>query len=172
MLPAFPPMTPIVAVRSTMILATLAWAAGEVLMRRSPEADRRARMAWTIAIVLAGIHVVLALHFVYGWNHEVAVAETARQAAERFGWGWRGSLYVNYAFLGWWLAEVCWWWAAPYSHATRSFRFEIVRLAAFTFMFTNGAVVLASGAGRVAGIAAIAAVVIAAAARRRRTRFA
>lgn len=77
----------------------------------------------------------LAFHFVYRWDHEVAVAETARQAAVRFGWGWRGSLYVNYAFLTWWLADVCWRWAARDSQATRSFRFESIRLAAFTFMF-------------------------------------
>jgi hypothetical protein len=165
------PMTPLIAVRSTMILATLAWAAGEVLMRRSRRADRWARTAWTVAIVLAGIHVVLAFHFVYRWDHDVAVAETARQAAERFGWGWRGSLYVNYAFLVWWLADVCWWWAAPASHLSRSLRFEIVRLAAFTFMFVNGAVVFASGAGRLAGIGAIAAVLLASPASRPRTRL-
>ena len=162
-------MNPVVFVRGTMILATLAWAAGEVLMRRSRRADRWARMAWTVAIVLAGIHVVLAFQFVYGWDHDIAVAETARQAADRFGWGWRGSLYVNYAFLLWWLADVCWWWAAPASHMSRSLRFEILRLAAFTFMFFNGAVVFASGAGRLAGIAAMAAVVLASPARRLRT---
>jgi hypothetical protein len=155
-----------------MILATLAWVAGEVLMRRSRQADRWARAAWTAAIVLAGIHVVLAFHFVYAWDHDVAVAETARQAADRFGWGWRGSIYVNYAFLAWWLADVCWWWAAPDSHASRSSRFEILRLAAFTFMFVNGAVVFASGAGRMAGIAAIAAVLLASPASRLRTRLA
>ena len=155
-----------------MILATLGWAAGEVLMRRSRRADRWARAAWTVAILLAGIHVGLAFHFVYGWDHDVAVAETARQAAERFGWGWRGSLYVNYAFLLWWLADVGWWWAVPASHLSRSIRFEILRLAAFLFMFVNGAVVFASGAGRLAGMTAIAAVLLASPASRPRTRLA
>lgn len=153
-----------------MILATLAWAAGEVLMRRSPSADRVARAAWTVAIFLAAIHVVLAFHFVYGWDHEAAVAETARQAEERFGWGWRGSIYVNYVFLTIWLADVWWWWAAPASHASRSSRFEIARLAAFVFMFVNGAVIFASGIGRLAGIAAVAAVLLSSAANRPRTR--
>ncbi len=155
-----------------MILATLAWAAGEVLMRRSDRVDRWARTAWTVAIVLAGVHVALAFHFVYGWDHDLAVSETARQAAERFGWGWRGSIYVNYAFLSWWMADVCWWWAAPQSHMSRSRRFEIVRFAAFTFMFLNGAVVFASGIGRIAGIAAIAAVLLASPASRSGTRLA
>jgi hypothetical protein len=151
-----------------MILATLGWAAGEALMRRSPRADWWARAAWTVAILLAGVHVGLAFHFVYGWNHELAVAETARQAEERFGWGWRGSIYVNHVFLSLWLADVCWWWAAPESHAARSLRVEIVRLAAFTFMFVNGAIVFASGIGRLAGIASVTAVVLASPASRSR----
>lgn len=160
------------AVRGTMILATLAWAAGEVLMRRSPQADRWARTAWTVAILLAAIHVGLAFHFVYAWNHETAVVETARQAAERFGVGWRGSIYVNYVFLGVWLADVCWWWAAPASHGSRSIRFEIARLATFVFMFVNGAIIFASGIGRLAGIAAVAAVLLASPASRPRTQLA
>src|SRR5262245_11729099 len=148
-------MSPEIAVRGTMILATLAWAAGETLMRRSPQADRWARTAWTLAIALAGVHVALAFHFVYGWNHEVAVTETARQAANTFGWGWRGSIYVNYVFLSLWFADVCWWWAAPTSHASRSHRLEIVRLATFVFMFVNAAIIFASGIGRLAGISAV-----------------
>jgi len=71
-----------------MILATVAWAAGETLMRRSPRSDRLARAIWTMGIVLAVIHVVLAFHWVYGWNHEAAVEATVRQTAARFGWGW------------------------------------------------------------------------------------
>jgi len=165
-------VTPEIAVRGTMILATLAWAAGEALMRRSPTADRFARSAWTIAILLAVVHVGLAFHFVYGWNHAAAVDATARQAAEAFGWGWRGSIYVNYVFLSFWLADVAWWWLAPVSHASRSMRFEIARIAAFTVMFVNGAIVFASGIGRLAGIAAVALVLIASTARRPRPQLA
>lgn len=144
-----------------MILATVAWAAGEVLMRRSPAGDRLARGIWTAGIALALIHVVLAFDLVYAWNHDLAVAATARQAADRFGWGWRGGIYVNYAFLACWLADVGWWWAAPGSHLSRSRRFEAARLAFFTFMFFNGAVVFASPAGRLVGIPAVAAVLLA-----------
>ena len=160
------------AVRGTMILATLAWAVGEVLMRRSSQADRWARTAWTVAIFLAAIHVGLAFHFVYGWNHETAVIETARQAEDRFGIGWRGSIYVNYVFLAIWLADVCWWWGAPASHASRSIRLEIARLATFVFMFVNGAIIFASGIGRLAGVAAVAAVLLASPASRPRTQLA
>ena len=162
-------MTPLAVVRGTMILATVAWAAGEALMRRSPTSDRLARAIWTTGIVLAVIHVVLAFQLVYAWNHEAAVAATVRQAADRFGWGWRGGIYVNYVFLALWLGDVCWWWLAPVSHASRSLRLETARLALFTFMFLNGAVVFASGAGRLVGSASVAVVLLAALARRHRT---
>ena len=152
-----------------MILATVAWAVGEALMRRSPISDRLARAIWTMGIALALIHVVLAFQLVYAWNHQAAVAATVRQAADRFGWGWRGGIYVNYVFLTLWLADVCWWWVAPASHAARSLRIETARLALFTFMFLNGAVVFASGTGRLVGIASVAVVLIASLARRRHT---
>jgi len=143
-----------------MILATVAWALGEALMRRSPRSDRWARASWTIGIALALIHVVLAFHLVYGWNHEAAVAATARQAADRFGWGWRGGIYVNYVFLALWLADVGWWWLAPVSRASRPRPIETARLALFTFMFLNGAVVFASGAGRLVGVASLTVVLL------------
>jgi hypothetical protein len=151
-----------------MILATVAWAAGEALMRRSPASDRLARLLWTIGIALAAIHVVLAFHLVYSWNHEAAVAATMRQAADRFGWGWRGGIYVNYVFLALWFVDVCWWWLAPLSHASRSIRIETARLGLFTFMFVNGAVVFAAGIGRLVGIAAVSVVLLAALAHGRR----
>jgi hypothetical protein len=154
-------MPPLLIVRGTMILATVAWAAGEALMRRSPASDRLARAIWTIGIALAVIHVVLAFHWVYGWSHEAAVQATARQTAARFGWGWRGGIFVNYVFLTLWLADVCWWWRAPASHASRPVRIEMARRALFTFMFVNGAVIFASGIGRLAGIASVALVLLA-----------
>ena len=144
-----------------MILATVAWAAGETLMRRSPVSDRLARAIWTMGIAMAVIHVVLAFHWVYRWNHEAAVQATVRQTAARFGWGWRGGIYVNYVFLTLWLADVCWWWRAAESHASRPVRIEMARRALFTFMFVNGAVIFASGIGRLAGIASVALVLLA-----------
>ena len=162
-------MTPPTVVRGTMILATIAWSVGEVLTRRSPRSDRLARAIWTIGLALALIHVFLAFELVYAWDHEAAVTATAQQAADRFGWGWRGGIYINYVFLALWLGDVCWWWAAPASHASRSLRIETTRLALFTFMFFNGAVVFASAAGRLVGIASVAAVLLASPSLRRST---
>jgi hypothetical protein len=153
-------MTSLTVVRGTMVLATVAWATGEVLMRRSLVSDRLARGAWTIGIALALLHVILAFEFVYGWDHEAAVAATASQTAQLVGWGWRGAIYVNYIFLTIWLADVAWWWAAPASHAVRSMSLETARLALFAVMFFNGAVVFASNGTRIVGLAAVTAAVI------------
>lgn len=159
-------------VRAVMIVSTVAWALGEALMRRSVASDRLARTIWTAGIALALLHVGLAFELVYGWNHEAAVAATMQQTADRLGWGWRGGIYVNYAFLALWAADVCWWWLAPASHSRRSLRLERTRLVFFAFMFLNGAVVFASGIGRLFGIASLALVVIASARRKPRAVYA
>jgi len=152
-----------------MILATAAWAVGEALMRRSSMADRLARAAWTLGIALALMHVVLAFEVVYAWDHEVAVAATMRQTADLVGWSWRGAIYVNYVFLTLWIADVCWWWIAPASRTARPWGIEAARIAAFTFMFFNGAVVFASGVGRLVGIASVSLVLLASLERARQT---
>jgi hypothetical protein len=138
-----------------MIVATVAWAIGEALMRRTPGFDRWARSIWTVGITLALVHVFLAFQFVYAWDHDRAVAATVQQSVDRVGWGWRGGIYVNYLFLILWLADVCWWWLMPASRASRSTRIEAARFILFTFMFVNGAVVFASGIARLVGIASI-----------------
>jgi hypothetical protein len=150
-----------------MIVATVAWALGEALMRRSQALDRAGRAAWTAGLVLALLHVALAFHFVYDWSHEAAVAATVQQTVDRFGWGWRGGIYINYLFVTLWLADVCWWWVAPRSHASRPMAFERARLALFAFMFLNGAVVFGAGIGRLVGIGSLVLVLVASPLRRR-----
>src|SRR5262249_28072756 len=131
-------VNPLTVVRGTMHVATVAWALGEALMRRSPAIDRAARAFWTAGVALALVHVGLAFHFVYGWDHTAAIAETTRQTAELVGWNFRGGIFVNYAFLAVWLTDVCWWWVSQQSHAARSVRVELARRALFAFMFLNG----------------------------------
>lgn len=143
-----------------MLLATVAWALGEALMRRQPEFDRLARTIWTAGIALALVHVLLAFEFVYGWDHGAAIAATTRQTSEVMDVNFRGGIFVNYAFLLIWFADVCWWWLSPESHASRSRRLEFGRLALFAFMFFNGAIVFASGAGRWIGIASLVLVLV------------
>jgi hypothetical protein len=155
-----------------MIVATVAWAIGEALMRRSPVSDRVARASWTIGIALAFIHVFLAFQLIYAWDHEAAIAATVRPAAERFGIRWRGGIYVNYVFLMAWFADVCWWWLSPVSHASRPMRLERTRLAVFIFMFLNAAVVFASGTGRLVGTMSVVVVLVASLWRGQRTALA
>jgi hypothetical protein len=155
-------------VRSTVLAATVAWAIGEVLMRK-PELDRLARAVWTSALLLMLVHVVLAFEMVYGWSHGAAVDATARQTAAVVGWAWGDGIFVNYVFLAVWAADAAWWWLAPASRASRPARVEAGRTALFLFMFVNGAVVFAAGIGRVIGALSIAAVLLSLASRRQRT---
>jgi hypothetical protein len=154
-------------VRATMLVATLAWAGGEALMRRPGRLDELARSTWTAGVVLACLHVFLAFYLVYGWDHEAAVAATVQQSAGRFGTGWRGAIYLNYLFVMLWLADVCWWWIRPAAHRSRPIWIERTRFLLFAFMFVNGAIVFAAGAGRLVGIVAVG---IAAAGHMRRLR--
>lgn len=153
-------MSPLLFVRGTMWAATLAWAIGEIGMRRFPHASRGVRAIWTVGVALAFVHTSLAFHHVHGWSHSAAALETMRQAEERFGVGWSGGIYVNYVFLGTWLLDAGWWWFAAQSRAARARGIEAARVAFFVFMFVNGAIVFASGLGRLVGIACVGAVLL------------
>ena len=98
-------------------------------------------------VVLAIVHVLIALGYTYGWNHELAVRETARQAGEVYGFGWRGSIYVSYAFLVVWAIDA---WRGQ-----TLMRHWIMR-AFFLTIIINGAIVFASPLGRVLGAAVVA----------------
>jgi hypothetical protein len=144
------------AVRAIVSVATVAWSLSEVL-RYGPVSARWARAAGTVALLLTLLHVLVAFDRVYGWDHEAAIAATVQQSAETFGWGWRGAIYINYLFLAFWLADVLWWWIAQMSHAVRPRWLEATRFSIFMFMFVNGAVIFASGIGRVIGVVAVSA---------------
>src|SRR5262245_5339783 len=85
-------VTPLAAVRGTMLLAAVAWALGEALMRRNASLDRLARTFWTAGIALALVHVALAFQFVYRWDHDKAIEATTRQTAELVGCDLRGGI--------------------------------------------------------------------------------
>lgn len=84
---------------------------GRVAHHRPP-----ARWAWPALMLGAALliaHVLIALSVRYGWNHERAVAETAKQAAAVYGFEWRGNIFVSYAFVLLWLAEGVRWRGSP-----------------------------------------------------------
>ncbi len=144
-----------VALYVTIWLALVALLLGELGRRRNRQTGvttRRAIVASAIGVVLGTAHTLLALGVVYDWDHARAVTVTAERAATLYGVAWPGSLYVNYVFLAWWLADTGWWWLSPRTFLRRPSIIEWAwRLTAFT-MVINGAVIFASPAGRVAGV--------------------
>ena len=94
--------------------------AAAFFLGRSSRERQIGRTVWTHAWCWLVIHVVCAFHFYHGWNHEVALADTARRTAERIGWAFAGGLYFNYVFLALWGFEICWWWIAPSTYSKRS----------------------------------------------------
>jgi hypothetical protein len=138
-----------------MIVAMIFWAWAEVRRLRVPTGDRLARALSTAGILLALAHTAAAFHFVHGWSHARALADTARQTAALFGVDWAGGLYINYAFLALWCVDVGSWWLAPVAHRSRSPLAQDVLLGVFVFMFLNGAVLFGRGPARVLGAAAI-----------------
>jgi hypothetical protein len=106
------------------------------------QADRQARVLWTIGLIVYLIHVVCAFTYFYDWSHEVAYRETARQTASLFGVDWGGGLYLNYLFTLVWSADCLWWWSDEASYRLRS-RWSAVSTHAFlAFMFLNATIVV------------------------------
>jgi len=152
-----------VALYVTVWLALVALLLGELGRRRNTQTGvttHWAIVASAIGVVLGTTHTLLALGVVYGWDHARAVAVTAEQAARLYGVAWPGSLYVNYVFLAWWLADTGWWWLSPRTFLRRSRIIEWAwRYTAFT-MVINGAVIFASPAGRIAGVPLVVALLV------------
>jgi hypothetical protein len=105
---------------------------------------RWARPAFTAGALLAILHAATAFADRYGWDHERAVIATAAQSAQIYGFAWRGSIYVNYAFLALWLF-LAWSW-----------RHWLWRVFVLT-MIVNGAIVFARPAWRPLGMLLVAA---------------
>jgi hypothetical protein len=145
-------------VRVTALIATVMWAAAEVLKIRRPQQIEPARRLWTAALLLALVHAAAAFHVAYGWSHQAASVDTTRQAADVTGITFPGAILVNYVFLSAWLADTGWWWIAAVGYLRRSMTLERARLILFLFMFFNGAVVFASNAARLVGIPSVGAV--------------
>ena len=71
------------------------------------------------------------------------------------GLDWGGGLYVNYAFLVLWGADVVWLWSSPRSYLRRPAVVSTAVSASALFMFINGAVVFVRGPARVLGAIAV-----------------
>lgn len=151
----------VLAVRLTVWAALLAWVIAEWRRTAPAASPTSGRWAWTLGALNALVHAALAFHVHHAWSHDAAFADTARQTDAVTGLDWGGGLYVNYAFLGVWTADVVWWWLAPSSYKSRPRPLGAAFRAFLWFMFVNGAFVFARGPLRWVG--AGAAVVVAAA---------
>ncbi len=141
------------AVYATIWLSLLLFVVGESgrSFVRSNDPPRWAWPAFATGLVLAIVHVLLALWLVHGWSHASAVRETEVQTAAIYGWAFGGSLYVNYLFLAAWLVDAWWWRAAPTGYVRPAAVTWSLRSFYFLIIF-NGAVVFAPGARRVIGL--------------------
>jgi hypothetical protein len=108
---------------------------------------KRNRLAYAAGAALAFVHVLIALGSTYQWNHERAVSETARQASEVYGFAWRGSIYMSYAFVIVWMLDAAF---------GRGIMREWILRAFFLVIIFNAAIVFASPLGQVFGVAIVA----------------
>jgi hypothetical protein len=113
-------------------------------------------------------HTAAAFHLRHDWSHGAAQADTARQTREMTGLDWGGGLFVNYALLLVWTADVLWWWLSPTAFHHRPRSIDLAVRGFLLFMFVNGAIVFVPGPMRVLG--ALAALVVLAAWYRRTAR--
>ena len=109
--------------------------------------------AWwlfTGGLALAVIHTVIAFGVVHHWVHAEAVRATAVQTQAVFGVSAGWGLYVNYLFLGVWLADAWWWRAAHPKVRPRAATWALRTF--YAIVIFNAAVVFAAGFRRILGI--------------------
>jgi len=140
----------------TVWVAVAGYAAGAAafaLSRGRRGWDAAARLAWTVACVALLAHVACAFHVYHGWSHESAYVETARQTGEVVGLDWGGGLFINYAILIGWVADVAWWWLAGLdSYRRRPWPLLAAWHGFLIFIIFNATVVFKNGFTRWAGL--------------------
>jgi hypothetical protein len=142
------------ALYGTIWIALGLFCAGEAGRRHIHAGRLTAPWAWwafSVGGLLCAIHVAIAMSVTYGWNHDAAVAATARQTMAVYGLDWGGGVYVNYAFVGvWWLDA--WRWRRCPSRDGRVARVVTWTTRIFFFVIIlNAAVIFAGGTRRIAG---------------------
>ena len=92
----------------TIWVALLLFAAGETgrsFAHRGSQPPWWAWWAFTLGLLLALVHTVLAFDIVHNWIHDDAVLSTAQQTEAVFGVSVGWGVYVNYVFYATWLAD-------------------------------------------------------------------
>lgn len=139
-------------VRVALLLAFVALAARIVAARR-PWCRAAWPWLWAAACAAFLAHVAAAFHFMHGWSHARAYAETARRTQEWFGWNFGGGLYANYLFAALWAADAAAWCFFPRSAEMAPRSLCGLWLSFFLCVAFQGAVVFAEGPTRVVSAA-------------------
>ena len=122
------------------------------LSRKKQRLERAARLVWTIACISLLAHAACAFHFYHEWSQDLAYRDTARQTAEVFGFNWGGGLFINYALMAGWVADVVWWWRGLDVYRRRPRALVAIWQGFLMFMIFNAAVVFETGPLRFAGL--------------------
>ena len=126
-------------IRLTIWLSVIAWLSRvfvEAASRSFAGRDRAIRWVWLIGALAAVAHVVAAMGIGHCWSLANAMRYTAMETRRVFGVELPWSVFVNFAFVAWWLAD-----------ALREFRLReprplgAVRHGAWLVMMLNGTVV-------------------------------
>lgn len=141
-------------VRHTVRLALAWYAAALLLMMRLRPGDwdastmlgRVVRWCWTWGILCFVVHLAAAFQFFHFWSHEHAYQVTRDVSGVGEG------IYALYFFIGAWLIDAAWWWAAPQSYAARSRIVDRTLHGFMLFIVFNGMIVYERGFIRWAGI--------------------
>jgi hypothetical protein len=152
------------AMLATIWLALAGFVAGEAGKSRHRRTGIEPRWAWAVwcaGLVACVTHILIAMAHRHGWSHEAAVLETARQTAAVYGLAWRGGVYVNYVFVGIWLAQLAWWRIAPQRFHQRPVWMLWAERAFYFVIIVNAAVIFAAPDRRLAGAAVTGALVAA-----------
>lgn len=142
-----------VALYATIWIALALFAAGEAVKRARGVSSRPAWRLWAAGAVACAIHVVIAFAIRYGWSHDAAIRETARQTAAVYGLDWGGGVYVNYLFVAVWAIEAWWWRTDPARYAARPRALTWTLRAFYVVIVLNAAVIFARPPARWPGLA-------------------
>lgn len=143
-----------VALYATIWFSVLLFVLGEAGQRGRPR--RWAWHVWALGAVLCAVHMLLAMGIRHGWSHQSAIESTAAQTQAVYGLNWGGGVYVNYAFLAVWLAELIWWRASPATYLSRPSSATWSARTFYLIVLFNAAVMFASGFRALAGLILIA----------------
>ena len=149
---------------ATIWLALAGFVAGEAGKNRHRKTRIEPRWAWAIwcaGLIACVIHIVIAMAHHHHWSHDSAVLETARLTAAVYGVGWGGGVYVNYLFVGIWLAQLVWWRVAPRRFQERPAWVLWAERVFSLVIIVNAAVIFAAPDRRMVGAAVTAALIAA-----------